>query len=323
MYSRERCNSLTGGENMKNLNLENTAHVKRLQQKIIEATASLQCITGVIFAQSIIAFGHAYGVNLGHILADESRIDRRDILLTLWGQFINFGRGMGMFDAAIPTAMGPVPVAFKSGSASDVTMECDEFFQLEKAGAPFWLIQVNGDTIAPTRLVGEVEPAENLTMRRINLMDLVRHERSIGNDPRKVAEKGVKDNRALYTRLDRGYPRLAIRWSKVPAHIWMDAEPVPFAAELPAPSREIVPKKIRPLVCRGPFRVFMHKIEMDGKVVTLRKGERDLLRAICLAKPGEYIEAKNRQTISTLRERLGEHGKLIETQRGEGLYLAV
>tara|TARA_Y100000114_G_scaffold14058_2_gene11371 strand:- start:5040 stop:5978 length:939 start_codon:yes stop_codon:yes gene_type:complete len=299
------------------------AQIRRFLNKIVEATAASYCIMGVIFAQSIIAFGHAYGVNLGHILADESRIDRREILVTLLGNFINFGRGMGMFDAAIPTEMGPVPVAFKSGSASDITMECDEFFQLEKAGAPFWLIQVNGDATVPTRLVGEVEPAENLTMRRINLMDLVRYERSIGNDPRKVAEKGVKDNRAIYTRLDRGYPRLAIRWSKVPAHVWMDAEPVPFAAELPAPSREIVPKKIRPLVCRGPFRVFMHKIEMDGEVVTLRKGERDLLRAICLAKSGEFVEAKNRQTIKTLRERLGVHGELIQTKRSEGLYLAV
>ena len=67
----------------------------------------------------------------------------------------------------------------------------------------------------------------------------------------------------------------------------------------------------------------MHKIEMDGEVVTLRKGERDLLRAICLAKSGEYIEAKNRQTIKTLRERLGVHGELIQTKRSEGLYLAV
>ena len=308
---------------MKNPNFENSAQVARLQQKIVEATASLQCITGVVFAQSIIAFGHAYGVNLGHILADESRTDRRNVLLTLRGQFINVGRGMGMFDVAIPTAMGPVPVSIKSGSASDVTMECDEFFQLEKSGAPFWMMRIDGDAIAPNRLVGEVEPAENMMMRRINLMELVRHERSIGNDPRKVAEKGVRDSRAIYTRLDRGYPRLAIRWSKVPAHVWMDAEPVPFAAELPAPSREIVPKKIRPLVCRGPIRVFMHKIEIDGSTVTLRKGERDLLRAICLAKPGEYIEAKNRQTIKTLRERLGVHGELIQTKRSEGLYLAV
>ena len=300
---------------MKNLN------PKRLEQKIVEATASLQCITGDGLAQSVIAFGHAFGVNLGHILADESRTDRRNVLLTLRGQFINVGRGMGMFDAAIPTDMGPVPVSIKSGSASDVTMECDEFFQLEKSGAPFWMMRIDGDAIAPNRLVGEVEPAENLMMRRINLMDLVRHERSIGNDPRKVAEKGIKDNRAIYTRLDRGYPRLAIRWSKVPANVWMDAEAVPFAAEVPAPSIEIVPEKIRPLICRGPFRVFMHKIEVEGMTVTLRKGERDLLRALCLAKSGEFVEAKNRQTIATLRKRLGEHGDLIGTKRSEGLYL--
>ena len=308
---------------MKNYNPENSKHRARIAARIVEMTMALQCITGMLFAQAIIAFGHAYGVNLGHILADESRTERRNILLTLWGHFINAGRGMGMFDMAIMTENGPVPASVKFGSSADVTMHIEQFKKLLKAGAPFWIIKAFGNAIAPSRSVGPVEPATDLMMMRLNVMDLARWEIEQGNNPWEIAKKGVKDNRALYVRLDRDYPRLAIRWSKVPAHIWMDAEPVPFAAELPAPSREIVPKKIRPLVCRGPFRVFMHKIEIDGEVVTLRKGERDLLRAICLAKPGEYVTPKNRQTIKTLRKRLGEHGKLIETQRSEGLYLAV
>ena len=314
---------MTEGENMKNYNPENKNHRARIEARIIETTMALQCITGTLFAQAIIAYGHTYGVNLGHILADESRIDRRDILLTLWGHFINAGRGMGMFDMAIATENGPMPASVKFGNSADVTMHVEQFKKLFKAGAPFWIVKAFGNAVAPNRNFGEVEPATDLMMMRMDAMNLVRWEIERGNNPFEIAEKGIKDHRAIYTRLDRGYPRLAIRWSKVPAHIWMDAEPVPFAAELPAPSREIVPKKIRPLVCRGPFRVFMHKIEMDGEVVTLRKGERDLLRAICLAKSGEYIEAKNRQTIKTLRERLGVHGDLIQTKRSEGLYLAV
>ncbi len=307
---------------MKNFDPENKAHRARVAARIIEATAGQSMTTGGGLAEGIVAFGHAFGVNLGHILADESRTDRRSILLTLNGAPLNIGRGMGMFDAAVQTESGPVPVSIKSGGTKnkDVTMECDEFFQLEKSGAPFWVFHLEGDATAPNRVVGPVEPAENMTMKRINLMDVVRFERSMGHDPREIFE-GKDDPRLVFTRLDRGYPRLSVRWSKVPAHLWMDAEAVPFAAEVPAPSIEIVPEKIRPLICRGPFRVFMHKIEVEGMTVTLRKGERDLLRALCLAKSGEFVEAKNRQTIATLRKRLGEHGDLIGTKRSEGLYL--
>lgn len=308
---------------MKNYNPENSNHRARIAARIVETTMALQCITGTLFAQAIIAYGHAYGVNLGHILADESRTDRRNILLTLWGNYINAGRGMGMFDMAIQTENGPMPASVKFGSSADVTMHVEQFKKLFKNGAPFWVVKAFGNAIAPNRSIGPVEPATDLMMMRLNVMDLARWEIEQGNNPWEIAQKGVKDNRALYVRLDRDYPRLAIRWSKVPAHVWMDAEPIPFAAELPAPTEQIVPKKIRPVVCRGPFRVFMHKIEVDGEVVTLRKGMRDLLRKILLAKPGEYVTAPNRQTISKLRERLGEHGKLIKTKSKEGLYLAV
>ena len=192
---------------MKNYNPENSNHRARIAARIVETTMALQCITGTLFAQAIIAYGHAYGVNLGHILADESRTDRRNILLTLWGNYINAGRGMGMFDMAIQTENGPMPASVKFGSSADVTMHVEQFKKLFKNGAPFWVVKAFGNAIAPNRSIGPVEPATDLMMMRLNVMDLARWEIEQGNNPWEIAQKGVKDNRALYVRLDRDYPR--------------------------------------------------------------------------------------------------------------------
>jgi len=114
--------------------------------------------------------GAAQAVGVTLPVTDEVCADRRTHSLTMRGELLNLGRGQQIFDAALSSGR---LVSIKGGDSRDVTTAVDACRSFIEAGGDVILYHLQGT--AATVLEGQttIEPATDLTMRRISLAAIV------------------------------------------------------------------------------------------------------------------------------------------------------
>jgi hypothetical protein len=224
---------------------------KLTKAKVIEATAAQAAWasggTGEA-ALCITRFCEYFGVGFAH--TDEETAGRRLSSLYINGVRLNNGRGERAFDAIhdapIDGMAGAIreriPVSYKAGDARDVSTDIPLMQSILDSGMPYWVYLLDGDAKAVDYTDGirvDVEPAKHITMRRINLTQVLADFLSDWNICEETEGKVafVRKYKITAGGKEYIYPRLRVNWGKVPPEYWLDAEPVDFdpAAPLPCP----------------------------------------------------------------------------------------
>jgi hypothetical protein len=176
---------------------------------------------------------------------DESSARQRTTnLYTPDGERINPGRGERIIDASVDAPILGVehalrsrfPVSIKAGDSRDITVDIPALRGWVESGAPLWTYCLNGESEAVYSREGVVPWATNLTMRRVDAAAVIRAQA-------KIADPWSIDGPTRFAKLRRmkvgkyEYTRFNINWNKVPSHLWMDSQYIPFnpSASLPAP----------------------------------------------------------------------------------------
>lgn len=218
---------------------------KMTSGKVMEATASQQafaaCGTGE-GSYHFREFCEHFGVAFRH--TDETTAARRGSELYLNNQRLNNGRGEIFGDCIVRVPivksgaiLAEIPISLKGGDSRDISTDIPFIQAAVEAGMPLWCYILDGDADEVEYADGvrvDVEPARNLTMRRINVTPLLRE--CIGDwtqaGDSKVYPAFIRENKVgKYT-----YLRVRVNWKSVPSHYWLDAEPIPFNAEAMLPS---------------------------------------------------------------------------------------
>lgn len=222
---------------------------KLTKAKVIEATAAQAAWaaggTGQA-AKFITAFCEHFGVGFAH--TDEETAARRASELYIDGQRVNNGRGERAFDAIHDAPISGmagacrerIPVAYKAGDARDVSTDIPLMQEILESGMPYWVYLLDGVAKSVEYTDGvrlDVEPARNMTMRRINLTRVLADFLSDWNICEETEGKVafVRKYKITAGGKEYIYPRLRVNWNKVPDHYWLDPEPVPFDASAPLP----------------------------------------------------------------------------------------
>ena len=213
--------------------------------KVMECTAAqaafAACGTGE-GAYHFRGFCEHFGVAFRH--TDETTAARRGSELYLNGQRLNNGRGEVFGDCIVRVPivksgalLAEIPVSLKGGDSRDISTDISFIRSAVEQGMPLWCYLLDGDADEVTYADGvrvDVEPARNLTMRRINVTPLLRD--CIGDwtqaGDSKVYPAFIRSNKVGKYE----YLRVRVNWNKVPAHYWLDAAPVAFDATAPLPN---------------------------------------------------------------------------------------
>ena len=256
--------------------------------------------------------GAAQAVGVTLPVTDEVCADRRTHSLTMRGELLNLGRGQQIFDAALSSGR---LVSIKGGDSRDVTTAVDACRSFIEAGGDVILYHLQGT--AATVLEGQttIEPATDLTMRRISLAAIVEAQGSA------AWEISDSSEQFAFCRMDGKYRRFRVHFPAVPAHLWIDPQAVPFHTndDLPGTVAYESVNDAPIAICSGVAVYDSGKVTVDGVELSkpMRKGEADLLAAIINAN-GEAVKAPNRQTAKVVKQKMGHASKHIETVRGKG-----
>lgn len=215
---------------------------KMTSGKVIECTAAAMAYASGGTGEGshrITAFCREFGVSFSH--TDEETAARRGSELYLNNQRLNNGRGERAFDVVVKAPIVKtgdiveyIPVSLKAGDARDVSTDIPLMQSIVENGMPLWVYLLDGEAKSVEYADGvrvDIEPARNITMRRVNLTKVLQDflsdwEIADGTDKVTfVRAHVVKAGNKVYT-----YPRLRVNWNKVPDTYFLDAVPVAFDA---------------------------------------------------------------------------------------------
>ena len=214
--------------------------------KVMECTASRMAWAQGGTSRMAGAFG-AFCRNFGVPFrpTDEDSATRRGSELYMLGERLNNGRGEVFGDCALRVPivksgnlLAEIPVSLKGGDSRDISTDIPWVKAAVEAGMPLWVYILDGQAEDVTYADGvrvDVEPARNLTMRRINVTPLLR------DCITDWTQAGDSKAYPAFIRVNKvgkyEYLRVRVNWNNVPAHYWLDGEPIPFdaTARLPSP----------------------------------------------------------------------------------------
>jgi len=236
--------------------------------------------------------------------------DRAKHNVSMMGERLNLGRGTIGVDGALATGR---LVSFKGGDSRDVTVAVEAMRRFVKAGGDIILYHLGGDFEVVREGERVAKPATNLTMRRVSLAALVKAQGEA------AWELGDRDGRFLFVRMDGKRPRLRVHWNGIPQSLWIDSRPVAFHGNDDLPGQvthEVV--AAQPIASSAGVCVFdSNLVTIDGEATKpMRTAEARILAAIIKAN-GEPVEAC-RQTMATMKRRLGRASTHVKTVRGKG-----
>jgi len=214
--------------------------------KVLECTAAQAAWAAGGTSKMAGAFGafcHSFGV--AYRATDEDSAARRGSELYMAEVRLNNGRGEVFGDCVMQSPicrsgnlLAEIPVSLKGGDSRDISTDVPFIRSAVAAGMPLWVYLLDGEAEAVEYTDGvrvDVEPARNLTMRRINITPLLADCISDWSKP-------VADTKALPAFIREAkvgkytYLRVRVNWNSVPARYWHDTVPVPFDAGAPLPS---------------------------------------------------------------------------------------
>ncbi len=256
--------------------------------------------------------GAAQAVGVTLPVTDEVCASRRTHSLTMRGELLNLGRGQQIFDAAL--ASGRL-VSIKGGDSRDVTTAVEPCRAFIEAGGDVILYHLQGNAATIREGQTTVEPATDLTMRRISLAAIIEAQ---GSEAWEISDSSEQ---FAFCRMDGEYRRFRVHFPAVPANLWIDAQAVAFHTNDDLPGT-VAYESVNdaPIANRSGVAVYdSGKVTVDGVEIAkpMRTGEAALLAAIINAN-GEAVKTSNRQTPKTMKQKMGHASKHIETVRGKG-----
>jgi len=174
------------------------------------------------------------------------------------------GRGMSIFDAVIEVDGTMVPVSLKGGDSRDISCKYREVATLAMAGIPLWTFKL--------KVIGG-----ELHMRRIDVSRVIREAPAAVTDRRDARVYGAQNpanvkpskdpnvilevergpvvwkDREWPFKVTRRYLRTNVKWSKVPADLYLDPTWVPFDPTLPSTGLNELVVFGRRVTARGTF----------------------------------------------------------------------
>lgn len=255
--------------------------------------------------------GAAQAVGVTLPVTDEVCASRRTHSLTMRGELLNLGRGQQIFDAALSSGR---LVSIKGGDSRDVTVAVEACRNFIEAGGDVIIYHMQGNAATIREGQTTVEPATDLTMRRISLAAIIEAQ---GPEAWEIGDRG---DRFAFCRLDGTRPRLRVHWAAVPAHLWIDAQAIPFHANDDLPGTVAYESvNAAPIAKSADVAVYESgKVTVEGVEIAkpMRTKEAEMLAAIINAN-GEAVKGC-RQTAKTMKVKMGHASKHIETVRGKG-----
>jgi hypothetical protein len=228
------------------------------------------------------------------------------------GELLNLGRGQQIFDAALSTGR---LVSIKGGDSRDITVAVDACRAFIEAGGDVILYHLQGNAATIREGQTTIEPATDLTMRRISLAAIVEAQ---GSDAWEISDSKTQ---FAFCRMDGEYRRFRVHFPAVPANLWIDAQAVAFHTNDDlAGTVDYESVNAAPIATASGVSVYdSGKVTVDGVEIAkpMRTGEAALLAAIINAN-GEAVKAPNRQTAKVVKQKLGDASARIETVRGKG-----
>tara|TARA_B100000809_G_scaffold244703_1_gene270866 strand:- start:407 stop:1315 length:909 start_codon:yes stop_codon:yes gene_type:complete len=287
------------------------------KRRVVEITAVQEIVAAGGYAGGTSACagfirGAAKSAGVSLPVTDEVCASRRTHSLTMRGELLNLGRGQQIFDAALSTGR---LVSIKGGDSRDITVAVDACRAFIEAGGDVTLYHLQGNAATIREGQTTVEPATDLTMRRISLAAIIEAQ---GPESWEISDSSEQ---FAFCRMDGKHPRLRVNFRTVPANLWIDAQAVAFHTndDLPGTvSYESV--NAAPIATASGVSVYdSGKVTVDGVEIAkpMRTGEAALLAAIINAN-GEAVKAANRQTAKVVKQKLGHASARIETVRGKG-----
>ena len=208
----------------------------------------------------------------------------------------------------------------KNGKASwaqvNITMTIGPVRDFIKAGGDIILCMVLGDVAEIEDGQTEIPMATGLMMRRASLKRIIEAQ---GDDAWIVGERG---ERFAFCRDDRGYARLCAYLPALPESVWFDSEFVPFNASTADLETGVSYESVDAKVIASGAGICVYdsnRVTVDGenaKAMTMK--EAALLSAII--KSDEPVKGC-RQTLKTVKQKLGHAGERIQNKRGKGYFL--
>ena len=184
-------------------------------------------------------YARVHGFSMDHTDETAAR-QRKTDLYTVDGERINPGRGERIFDAVVKAPViglehalfEYIPVSIKAGDSRDISVDIPALRAWVESGAPLWVYCLQGEAEAVHYRQGIVEPAKNITMRRINLTEVI-------NSQEADAWSVEGPKRYAFLRIMKvngySYERFRVNWKSVPASLWLDKDYIEFNPAAPLP----------------------------------------------------------------------------------------
>jgi hypothetical protein len=287
------------------------------KRRVVEITAVQEIVAAGGYAGGTSACagfirGAAKSAGVSLPVTDEVCASRRTHSLTMRGELLNLGRGQQIFDAALSTGR---LVSIKGGDSRDITVAVDACRAFIEAGGDVTLYHLQGNAATIREGQTTVEPATDLTMRRISLAAIIEAQ---GPESWEVSDSSEQ---FAFCRMDGKHLRLRVNFRTVPANLWVDAQAVAFHTndDLPGTVSYESVNTTTIATASGVAVYDSGKVTVEGIELSkpMRTGEAELLAAIINAN-GEAVKTSNRQTPKTMKQKMGHASKHIETVRGKG-----